>query len=145
MGEYKLEENTDAYCEGPSGQDPANTYFTSYSAHNPTILRRLGITTWHSGGVQVFDLADPTAPRQTGFFSPEPLEDVDTEDPALSQGLNKVVMWSYPIIRNGLIYLIDVRNGLYVLRYTGPGRSEIDGVDFLEGNSTLGDAARFDY
>ncbi|MDQ3531174.1 MAG: hypothetical protein M3456_02130 [Actinomycetota bacterium] len=145
VGEYKLEENTDAYCEGPSGQDPANTYFTSYSAHNPTMLRRLGITTWHSGGVQVFDLADPTVPRQTGFFSPEPLEDVDTEDPALSQGLNKVVMWSYPIIRNGLIYLIDVRNGLYVLRYTGPGRSEIDGVDFLEGNSTLGDAARLEH
>jgi hypothetical protein len=49
-------------------------------------------------------------------------------------------MWSYPIIRDGLIYVIDVRNGLYVLRYTGPRQDEIANIDFLEGNSNLGDA-----
>ena len=48
-------------------------------------------------------------------------------------------MWSYPIVKNGLIYVIDIRNGLYVLRYTG---SEVSGLRFLEGNSNLGDALR---
>jgi hypothetical protein len=41
---------------------------------------------------------------------------VATEDPALNRGPNKVTVWSCPIIRNGLIYLIDIRNGLYILR-----------------------------
>jgi hypothetical protein len=67
---------------------------------------------------------------------------VALEDPALSRGPNKVVMWSYPIIRNGLIYVTDIRNGLYVLRYTGPHADEVMGTTFLEGNSNLGDLGR---
>jgi hypothetical protein len=144
VGDYRTEENTNAYCESDAGQDPANTWFTSYSAHNPTVLRRLALVTWHSSGFQAFSLRNPARPRQTGFYSPEPLVDVDTEDPALSQGLNKVVMWSYPIIRDGLIYVIDVRNGLYILRYTGPGSRQLDAIEFYEGNSNLGDAVRLE-
>lgn len=40
------------------------------------------------------------------------------EDPALPRSPNKVIVWSFPIIKDGLIYVIDVRNGLYILRYT---------------------------
>jgi hypothetical protein len=69
---------------------------------------------------------------------------VAIEDPALSRGPNKVVMWSYPIIRDGLIYVADIRNGLYVLRYSGPHAGEVDTLRFLEGNSNLGDATRID-
>ena len=55
-------------------------------------------------------------------------------------------MWSYPIVSNGLIYVVDIRNGLYVLRYTGPRAlaEEVAGIGFLEGNSNLGDAARLE-
>ncbi|HET7870274.1 MAG TPA: hypothetical protein VFM85_08145 [Actinomycetota bacterium] len=67
-----------------------------------------------------------------------------TEDPALSRGTNKVVMWSYPIICKGLIYAIDIRNGLYILRYTGPHADEVANIGFLEGNSNLGDALKLD-
>ena len=49
-------------------------------------------------------------------------------------------MWSYPIIRKGLIYVIDIRNGLYILRYTGPRWQEAAFIYFLAGNSNLGDA-----
>ncbi len=61
---------------------------------------------------------------------------------ALSRGPNKVVMWSFPIIKDGLIYVVDIRNGLLVLRYTGPRADEVDPIRFLEGNSNLGDALR---
>jgi hypothetical protein len=59
-------------------------------------------------------------------------------------GTNKVVIWSFPIVKDGLIYVVDVRNGLYILRYTGPGAGELAQVSFLEGNSNLGDAIRID-
>jgi hypothetical protein len=49
-------------------------------------------------------------------------------------------VWSFPIIKDGLIYVVDIRNGLYVLKYRGPHAHEIRRIDFLEGNSNLGDA-----
>ena len=106
------------------------------------MLRDLIFDSWHSGGEQAIDVSDPGVPAQAGWFSPTPLATVANEDPALSRGPNKVVMWSFPIIRDGLIYVVDIRNGLYVLRYTGPPADEVAAISFLEGNSDLGDAQR---
>jgi hypothetical protein len=61
---------------------------------------------------------------------------VATEDPALSSGDNKVVLWSFPIVKVGLIYVIDLRKGLCILRFTGPRAREVAGVSFLEGTRT---------
>jgi hypothetical protein len=137
VGEYKLHQNTTAYTPVPGENE-----FNSYSSHNPTLTRNLALDAWHSGGLQAIDIEDPAHPAQAGWFSPAPLPAVATEDPALSAGPNKVVMWSFPIVRDGLIYVIDIRNGLYVLRYTGARASEVSGLRFLEGNSNLGDALR---
>lgn len=142
VGQYRTKYNTPSYCKTPAGQNPKNTTYTSYSAHNPTVLPDLAFVTWHSAGLQAINIADPSNPRQAGQFSPTPLRTVATEDPALSAGLNKVVMWSYPIIKDGLIYVVDIRNGLYILRYTGAGAAEVAGIRFYEGNSNLGDARR---
>jgi hypothetical protein len=144
VGEYRIEENDPEYCETSEGQDPLNTFFTSYAAHNPTVLKNLAFVTWHSGGLQAFRVGQSGRTRQAGFYSPEPLPFVFTEDPALSLGRNKVVMWSFPIIVDGLIYAVDVRNGLYVLQYTGPGAANVSRIEFLEGNSNLGDALRLE-
>ncbi len=139
VSEFRLAENQPAYCEGAAGQDPQNTYFTSYASHNPTLVGDLAFVTWHSNGLRAISLANPASPAQVGVFMPEPLSYVVTEDPALSMGTSKVVAWSYPIIKDGLIYMVDLRNGLYVLRYTGPGASDVNAVRFIEGNSNLGD------
>ena len=141
VGEYKIFQNTQPF-QGSPGDDPATEQFTSYSSHNPTLTRNLALDSWHSGGLQAIDLSDPGLPVQTGWFSPTPEPSVAIEDPALSRGPNKVVMWSFPIIEDGLIYVVDIRNGLYVLRYTGPFAPEVQGITFLEGNSNLGDARR---
>jgi hypothetical protein len=141
VGEYKILQNTQAF-QGSAGDDPATEQFTSYSSHNPTVLRDLAFIAWHSGGLQAIDISDPGDPAQAGWFSPAPLASVATEDPALNGGPNKVTVWSYPIISNGLIYVIDIRNGLYILRYSGTDASEAAGIGFLEGNSNLGDAVR---
>jgi hypothetical protein len=65
---------------------------------------------------------------------------VAIEDPALNRGPNKVTVWSYPIIRDGLIYVIDIRNGLYVFAYNGVHAAQVSSLGYLEGNSNLGDA-----
>jgi hypothetical protein len=138
--EYKLPENRPEYCQSLDGQDASNTFFTSYSAHNPTVLGDIALVTWHGKGLQAIDLADPRAPAQAGLYMPTPLPAVVTEDPALSMGRSKVVMWSYPILFEGLVYVLDIRNGLYVLEYTGPHAANVAATRFLEGNSNLGDA-----
>jgi hypothetical protein len=128
LGEYKLVEN-DASCtaDGP---------MIAFTAHNATATENLGLVTWYAGGLQAIDISDPSAPAQLAELRPEPLASVAVEDPGL--GGSKVEMWSYPIIRDGLIYAIDSRNGLYVLRYSGRFGEEISERKFLEGNSNLG-------
>ncbi len=143
VGEYRIAQDERAFC-GTGADDAATERYTSYSSHNPTVLPHLAIATWHSGGLQISDISDPAHPVQAGAYSPEPLANVATEDPALGRGGSKVTFWSYPIIKDGLIYLIDVRNGLYILRYTGPHADEVNAIKFLEGNSNLGDAARLE-
>ena len=141
--EFKLPENEQSSCA------TWNPPRTSYSAHNPTHTPNIVFTTWHSGGFQAIGVDDPANPYQLAEFFPEPLDMVMLEDPRLSSdpdtGRNeKVVMWSYPIIKDGLIYVVDLRNGLYVLKYKGPFDREVKRIDFLEGNSNQGDALCFE-
>ena len=143
VGEFKIAQDEQSFC-GTAADDATTEQYTSYSSHNPTVLRDLAVIAWHSGGVQITDISDAAHPVGAGFFSPTPLPSVATEDPALNRGQSKVTFWSYPIVKDGLIYVVDVRNGLYILRYTGPHAEELQSVKFLEGNSNLGDAARLD-
>ena len=136
IGEYRIRENS---CPAPTEADQARG---AYTAHNPTLTRNLALITWHSGGLQAIDIEDPAHLQQGGWYSPTPLATVANEDPALSMGTNKVVMWSFPIVNDGLIYVVDLRNGLYVLRYLGSRSGEVAELSFLEGNSNLGDAVR---
>jgi hypothetical protein len=142
VGEYRVApHNFPAYCDQVP---PDQENLSSQSAHNPTLTPNLALITWHSRGFQLVSIEDPRRPRRVAEFVPQPLAAVQTEDPALSSGRDKVVMWSYPIVQDGLIYLVDVRNGLYILRYRGPCEEELRDVGFLEGNSNLGDALRFE-
>jgi len=137
--DYRLPENDPLSC---AGWNPPRT---SYSAHNPTLTPHIALTTWHSGGFQAVSVDDPRTPTQLAEFFPQPLDEVMLEDPRLSSDPDtgrheKVVMWSYPIVRRGLIYVIDLRNGLYVLEYAGPFQNEVRQIRFLEGNSNQGNA-----
>jgi hypothetical protein len=137
--DYRLPENDPSTC---TDWNPPRT---SYSAHNPTLTPHIAFTTWHSGGFQAINIQRAHRPSQLAEFFPEPLEEVMLEDPRLSSDPDtgrheKVVMWSYPIIRNGLIYVVDLRNGLYVLEYSGRFEREVNRIRFLEGNSNQGNA-----
>jgi hypothetical protein len=142
-GEFRLAENEPESCA------TWNPPRTSYSAHNPTHTPSIVFTSWHSGGLQAIGVYDPRRPFQLAEWFPEPLDEVMLEDPRLSSDPDtgrheKVVVWSYPVIQDGLMYLTDIRNGLYVLRYRGPWDDEVRRTDFLEGNSNQGTALCFD-
>jgi hypothetical protein len=137
--EYRLPENDPDTC------DDWNPPRTSYSAHNPTLTPHIAFTTWHSGGFQAISIQRARRPYQLAEYFPEPLDEVMLEDPRLSSDPDtgrheKVVMWSYPIIKDGLIYVVDLRNGLYVLKYGGRFAKEVERISFLEGNSNQGHA-----
>ncbi len=139
-GEYRIPQNFQSPCRR---WEPRPR--TSYSAHNPTLTPNIAFTTWHSGGLQAVSLEAPSSPYKLAAFYPKPLDRVMLEDPRLSSDPDtgkheKVVMWSYPIIANGLIYVVDLRNGFYVLRYRGGFADEVNRISFLEGNSNQGDA-----
>ena len=137
--DYREPENDPATCA------QWNPPRTSYSAHNPTLTPHVAFSTWHSGGLQAVSIQNAHAPYQLAEFTPEPLRKVLLEDPRLSSdrdtGRNeKVVMWSYVVIQDGLLYVVDLRNGLYVLEYGGAFESEVQRIRFLDGNSNQGDA-----
>jgi len=133
--EFRMEQNQPLLC---NVFEPRPR--TSFSAHNPTLTPHIAFSTWHSSGFVAIDISDPAAPTLAAQWSPEPLAMVGTEDPRLSMDDQKVVMWSYPVIADGLIYTVDLRNGLYILKYEGPHQQEVSDVTFLEGNSNQGDA-----
>ena len=133
--EYKVLPWNDA--ERCSQVTPLQQNGASFSSHNPTVAGRVLLITWHSAGLQAVSLSDPAHPSELAEYRPQPLPAVLEEDPALSAGSEKVVMWSYPIVQNGLIYVVDIRNGLYILRYRGPLDEDVRCQAFDEGNSNL--------
>ena len=139
VAEYRTEGNTADFCSTPFGRDD---YGSSHTAHNPTAYSDLVFVSWHASGLQAISLANPARPAQAGWFTPRPLPAVAREDVSLSSTGNRVAMWSFPIVKNGRIYVVDIRNGLYVLRYTGAGPSaaRVDRTIFLEGNSNLSES-----
>ncbi len=125
-GEFALPENDAASCAGVAPR-------VAFTAHNPTVMRDVALVTWYAGGLQAIDISDPANPLALAEYRPEPIPHVDAEDPALGGAL--VEMWSYPVVVDGLVYVVDVRNGLYILRYVGYREDEIRATKFSEGNS----------
>jgi hypothetical protein len=78
---------------------------------------------------------------EDGVFVPKATQDAPAErDNRLFFSGNKNerrtgAMWSYPVVQNGLIYVVDIDLGLYILRYTGPHAAEVSKAAYVEGNS----------
>jgi hypothetical protein len=128
LGTLRLDENMGEFCDTPHDR-------VAFTAHNATVMHDLALVTWYAGGIVAVDISDPKDPTALTALRPDPLASVAAEDPGL--GGDPVEMWSYPVIQDGLIYVVDVRNGLYVLRYHGPWSDQVDAESFLEGNSNL--------
>ncbi len=151
IGEFRLPENNAANCSGvlsASRNSLGKPIDGTFSMHNQTVTSRYVLTSWYGAGLRVIDVANPAKPGQAAFFVPKPAERIasvpDTSAPiyGATKDVNDdwwVSMWSYPIIRNGLIYVTDIRSGLYILRPTpgSPLAKDLGSIPFMEGNSNL--------
>lgn len=80
-----------------------------YTIHNPFVIGDTAYVAWYSDGVRVLDIADPTNPREIGFFVPP-----DRTDGRGLQGGKSLVWGVY--VQNNLIFISDINTGLYILR-----------------------------
>jgi hypothetical protein len=128
-GEFKLREND---CEQSK---KLNGTFTS---HNQTVFPNVALVPWYGGGLRAVDISDPKKPVEAGAFVPKPTFEPYARDSRLYFRAGDRwtgAMWSYPVVQNGLIYVVDIDLGLYILRYTGKWSNEVKQAAFVEGNS----------
>jgi hypothetical protein len=126
LAEISIPENNPDTCTAVAA--------STWTSHNPTLTANLALVSWYSGGLQVIGLDDPAHPQRLAELRPSgtnpTLRDVQL-------GITDPMTWSYPVIYNGLIYVVDINQGLLILRYTGPHQDEVQGLAFAEGNSNL--------
>jgi hypothetical protein len=115
-------------------QTCATNPLATWTSHNPTLTSNLALVSWYSAGLQVFDVSDPAHPVRLAEYRAD-LVQPRARDSQLFFGAT--LTWSYPVIHAGLIYVVDVNQGLLVLRYRGPFEGEISGLAAAEGNSNL--------
>lgn len=93
-----------------------------YTAHHPVALGDRLYVSWYADGVRILDIADPTRPREVGYFVPTSTDgggptDASSGAPAAdpSQSPRRGSVWGvYP--RGDLILASDRHLGLYILR-----------------------------
>jgi hypothetical protein len=110
----------------------------TWTSHNATLTEHLALVSWYSAGLQVFSLDDPAAPVRLGELRPG---GVTPRLRDLELGVTDTMTWSYPVVSNGLVYVVDINQGLLALRYHGPHEVEISSVAMLEGNSNVAAAS----
>lgn len=103
-----------------------------FRGHNPTVLQNLVVQANYASGLRIWDISNPYIPFEVGAFFPKPVPAPNT-----SGDSNQISIWSYPVILDGLIYVVGINEGLLVLDYRGPRHEEIDAVNGpCEGNSS---------
>jgi hypothetical protein len=78
-------------------------------------------------------VSDPLQPERVAQFVPAG----DGAAPLSYIGSYPVQTWSYPVLYRGLLYVVDIQSGLYVLRYHGPGAESVAATERAEGNVTV--------
>ena len=130
-GQYRLPENDCAKAQAANG---------TFTAHNQTNFPHVTLLTWYSGGLRAVDTSNPNRLVETGVFVPKGSTEPNERDSRLFFAGSKRdrrlgAMWSYPVVQDGLVYVVDIDLGLYVLRYTGAHSDEVSRAPFVEGNS----------
>jgi hypothetical protein len=124
VGTLRVAENDPQRC--------ASVSRNTWSTHNATLTANLALISWYSAGFQVFDISAPDQPVELAEIRPTGVTPRE-RDTAL--GFGATLMWSTPVIHNGLIFVVDQNQGMFIYRYHGPYQEEVQQLAFSEGNS----------
>jgi hypothetical protein len=91
----------------------------SFNAHKSLVFENLVFVAWSGGGLRAIDISNPATTFEAGVFFTKPVPQTQA---ALSP---EIALTSHPILRNGLLYVLDTNSGVYVFRYTGPRKEEL--------------------
>lgn len=119
---FLLHENLEENCStvGPI----AIATRSDFTSHNPIPLRNLLLLSWRGAGLRAIDISNPFTPHEAGFYFPKTSVRTDK----FAGSLAPIKMVSFPVIKDGLIYVVDRFNGLFILKYEGPFREEVDAI-----------------
>jgi hypothetical protein len=107
------------FTDAPHAFGEHPTPVGSWSVHNTEVRGNRGYSSWYSNGIVAFDLSDPTNPTKVGQFVPK-----TSARHANSLGVGPAEVWGVAIDpATGIIYLSDMRTGLWIVRPTGPAAS----------------------
>jgi hypothetical protein len=96
--------------EMPTTRDPSPDRPGDFSVHDPKVRGNTAYFSWYAEGVVMFDISDPTNPRQIAQFLPPPAEDpMGLFTPA------QVNVWGVYVERN-YVLASDMSSGLWVFR-----------------------------
>jgi hypothetical protein len=150
------------FATADNGRQSCGKKNGTFSAHNQTVFPHVALMSWYAGGLRAIDIAKPPAVFEDGVFVPKPAFTPTVRDERLffpakcptgpidpnrplptdtKVGCSSAprwtgAMWSYPVVQRGLIYVVDIDLGLYILRYAGPHSDEVARASFVEGNSS---------
>ncbi len=83
-----------------------------YTVHHPVVLGDRLYAAWYSDGIRVLDIADPTNPREVGFFVPP---SGHSATGGIAGRPNQPFVWGV-YARGDLVLASDHNSGLYILR-----------------------------
>lgn len=111
------------FCEKGGRFGPHNL---NHHQHHPDVQKQTNLVylTYFNAGLRVYDLSTPRLPREVGYFIPP--------TPTKRYGpipTTKLVDQTEDVLvdRRGYIYLTEKNQGLWILRYTGPGATSSAG------------------
>ncbi|HZH78151.1 MAG TPA: hypothetical protein VEY88_19135 [Archangium sp.] len=119
VSRYMVPENLEANCFPGGPGDPA--HLRDFSPHQQLVFPNLFFISWYSAGLRAWDISNPVLPMEVGVYVPKPVPDIVE----LFRNSPDVWVWSHPILYNGLIYISDENNGLYIVRYKGARAEEL--------------------
>ena len=92
-----------------------------WSVHNTEVAGRVAFSSWYTHGVVAWDVSDVTSPTVLGrFVPPNSCARARSIDDVSSRGCFPLV-WGLALDRErNLVYVSDMRSGLWIARPTGP-------------------------
>ena len=81
---------------------------SDFTSHNPIPLKNLLLISWRGAGTRAIDISNPFMPHEVGYYFPQTAVGADGRRV-------RIHMASYPVIKDGLVYVLDRFNGLSLL------------------------------